>query len=352
MKGFDWFLFLPMVLLIIFGIVILSSTSAQLAKDQLIFATLGLLLYFFVSLIDFRIYKPLAVYIFLANILLLFLTLFFGVYSQGAIRWIPIPFSHLTLQPSEFMKVSLAILLAAFLDSRFWDYRFRAYLLSFAFTLLPAVLIFRQPDLGTSLVLVSIWLGLVVSGKVRLAYLLISFLLILAASPLFYFSLQGYQRERLINFLSPQSDPLGSGYHVLQSKIAVGSGRIWGRGFGRGTQSHLRFLPEYHTDFIFATLSEEWGFLGALVVLLLYGLILFRILAVSRASPFLFGQLLSIGIFAMLLVQVVINVGMNLGLAPITGIPLPFLSSGGSSLATLMISLGMVQAVARRSRRV
>ena len=147
-------------------------------------------------------------------------------------------------------------------------------------------------------------------------------------------------------------DPLGGGYHVLQSEIAVGSGRVLGRGFGRGTQSHLRFLPEYHTDFIFASLSEEWGFLGSAVVVLLFGLVFIRIILISMNSQFLFGQLLSLGVLAMIFSQTVVNIGMNLGIAPITGVPLPLLSSGGSSLVLTMASLGILQSVARSSKRV
>ena len=250
------------------------------------------------------------------------------------------------------MKLSLIILLSSLLSSRFGSSSIKDFLLTIFITLVPATLIFIQPDLGTTVVVLFIWLLLSLFARLRLSYFIYLLLVLLAISPIIFLSLRPYQRDRIKSFLDPSLDPLGSGYHVLQSEIAVGSGRVLGRGFGRGTQSHLRFLPEYHTDFIFASLSEEWGFLGSAVVVLLFGLVFIRIILIGMNSQFLFGQLLSLGVLAMIFSQTVVNIGMNLGIAPITGVPLPLLSSGGSSLVLTMASLGILQSVARSSKRV
>lgn len=351
-KGFDWVLFTPMVLLITFGAAVLFSTSAETAKDQLIFAAIGLILYLYLTFIDFRVVRPFSPYIYFINFLLLLITLGFGIYSKGAIRWIPLGVQGFTLQPSEFMKLSLILALSAFFCSRYRNDGIKSYLISILILAVPLALIFIQPDLGTSVVMGFIWLVLVVSVRSKFSYLVLTLIFLFVVAPLSALFLKPYQRDRLSVFLSPKSDPLGSGYHVIQSEIAVGSGRFFGRGFGRGTQSHLRFLPEYHTDFIFATLSEEWGFIGSILVLILYGVILFRILSVGYSSGFLFGQLLSLGVFSMIFIQVSVNIGMNLGLSPITGIPLPLLSSGGSSTVLTMLSLGLVQSVARKRKEV
>ena len=352
LKGFDVLLFIPMVLLVSFAVVVLFSTSAVVARDQLIFSILGLVLYFLFSFADFRVLKPLSFYLYLFNVLLLLVTLAFGIYSKGAIRWIPLGIEGFTFQPSEFMKLSLIILLSSLLSSRFGSSSIKDFLLTTFITLVPATLIFIQPDLGTTVVVLFIWLLLSLFVRLRPSYFIYLLLVLLAISPIIFLSLRPYQRDRIKTFLDPSLDPLGSGYHVLQSEIAVGSGRVLGRGFGRGTQSHLRFLPEYHTDFIFASLSEEWGFLGSAVVVLLFGLVFIRIILIGMNSQFLFGQLLSLGVLAMIFSQTVVNIGMNLGIAPITGVPLPLLSSGGSSLVLTMASLGILQSVARSSKRV
>lgn len=352
LKDFDFLLFVPIVLLLLFGIVVLSSTSNTAARDQLIFVFIGLTVFLVCSFLDFRILKEFSLLLYLFNVFLLIITLGFGIYSKGAVRWIPLGIGGFTFQPSEFMKLSLIISISGFLSNRLGRSDFRDFIFSIIIVLVPSVLIFVQPDLGTAMVMWFIWLSIILGARLRLVYLVYFFLVLILVSPLFLWSLKPYQRQRIEYFFSPSSDPLGSGYHVLQSQIAVGSGMITGRGFGRGTQSHLRFLPEYHTDFIFASLAEEWGFLGAIVVLLLFGLIFFRITLIGIRSPSLFGQFLSLGVLVMIFVQAVINISMNLGIAPITGVPLPLLSSGGSSLVLTMASLGLIESVARGSGKV
>jgi len=341
-----------MVLLLAFGLAVLFSTSGVAFREQVVFTAFGIFLYFGISFVDFRLLKVFSAHLYFLLILLLLITLFFGIYSKGAIRWIPLGIEGFTLQPSEFMKLGLIVFLSAFLSGRFGNLTFRDFGLSLLMALLPSSLVYFQPDLGTAAVIILIWFSLSVMARFKFAYFITLFFVIMLFLPLMFFSLKPYQRERLRTYVVPSLDPLGRGYHVLQSEIAVGSGKIFGRGFGRGTQSHLRFLPEYQTDFVFASLSEEWGFLGSAIVLVLFGIIFFRLISVSSGSPFLFGQFLGLGIFSMLFSQMLINIGMNLGVVPITGIPLPLLSSGGSSLILTLISLGIVQSVARTGKRV
>ncbi len=209
-------------------------------------------------------------------------------------------------------------------------------------------MVFRQPDLGSALVVASLYLGIVFSAGIPLKFLSLGLISTGISLPIFWHFLKDYQRVRLTNFINPLTDPLKGGYHLLQSIIAVGSGQFLGRGLGQGTQSQLRFLPESHTDFIFASLGEELGFLGTSLLICLYGLMFLGILRAAKKSPDQFGQLVCVGVFSMFLFQVFINIGMNIGLVPITGITLPFISFGGSSLLSSLICLGLVISVSLR----
>jgi len=272
-----------------------------------------------------------------------------GVVTRGAVRWLEIGAQQ--FQPSEFSKVALILFLASLLRKRCGSVSRKIFLLSLASTMLPVVLVYFQPDLGTAIILLTIWLGLIIAAGLKPVNLFLMLAGGLGFLVPLWSLLKDYQRQRILNFLNPALDPLGGGYNVLQSTIAVGSGQIWGRGFGRGTQSHLQFLPEYHTDFIFASLSEEWGFVGSTLLLLFFAVLLLRILVIAREARDDFGSLLVVGVFSFLLPQVFINTGMNLGLMPITGIPLPLVSYGGSSLWVTMMALGLVQSVAMRRKR-
>jgi len=227
---------------------------------------------------------------------------------------------------------------------------FRAFLISLVLTAVPVVLVYFQPDLGTAIILLVIWLGIIVAAGIKPLYLFLMAFLGLGTLVPLWSVLKDYQQKRIISFLNPALDPLGSGYNVLQAQIAVGSGQFWGRGFGRGTQSHLQFLPEHYTDFIFAALSEEWGLIGSVALLLFFAVLLCRVLVVARAARDDFGTLIAVGVFSFLLPQIFINIGMNLGVMPITGIPLPLVSYGGSSLWVTMMALGLVQSVAIRRK--
>lgn len=353
LRRLDFLLLLPASLLTVFGLVVLSSTSVAVARDQVVFALLGVSLFLIFSQIEANFLRAFSPHLYILSLLLLILTVLFGIYSKGATRWIPLGIAGLTFQPSELVKFCLIIVLSDFWTQRFGSSRLWDLLLSFLLILPPAALIFWQPDLGTTLVLISIWFVLTVSSiRFGIRQLLGLLLVFLVFTLVLFLVMRPYQRERILSFLAPSLDPLGGGYHALQSEIAVGSGRLWGRGFGRGTQSHLRFLPEYQTDFIFATLSEEWGFIGSLIVVLLFGFLLFRIVKTSHQADATFDQLICLAIFGMIFFQMLINIAMNLGIAPVTGVPLPLLSSGGSSLVLTLLSLGVVQSVASRSRRV
>lgn len=216
---------------------------------------------------------------------------------------------------------------------------------------IPLFLIFKQPDLGNTIIFLLILTSLLFIGGLRWFLMLGLLIVSSGAIPLLGRFLKDYQRERITSFLNPQSDPLGTGYHLIQAMVTVGSGQIFGRGLGLGTQSHLQFLPEQHTDFIFASLSEELGFLGAVLLIVLYGLLLWKILNIAKNSKDPFGILISAGIFAMLLAQIGINIGMNVGLLPITGVTLPLISYGGSSIISTMISLGVIESIAKGKKR-
>lgn len=348
-KNFDWGLFLATILLLSFGLLVIYSTSPEAAKEQLIFAVLGLSAYLFVLSFDYNILKAFAGVLYLFSLLLLLFTYFWGAVFHGAARWFAL--GGVTFQPSEISKFIIILALGAFFSSRFWDkFSLRSFGLSLFAVLLPVAFVYLQPDLGTALILLAIWLGIAVIAGVRPLFLLLLLgIFSLSSIPLF-FSLKDYQQQRILTFFNPSRDPLGSGYHVGQSLIAVGSGQLFGRGFGRGTQSHLKFLPAYHTDFIFAALAEEWGFIGSFALLVLISFFLWRLLKVSISATDDFGLLVAVGVFSMIFFQTAVSIGMNLGLMPVTGIPLPLISSGGSSLITTLVALGLAQSVAMRRK--
>ncbi len=341
LKKADPFLFLVMILALVFGLVVILSTNREAFGRQIIFALSGLVIYIGVSLFDYRLLRKVPIGLYAAIVGLLGLVFVSGAVTRGAVRWLE--FRTTQFQPSEFSKATLVLLLASLLSSHISRLSFKVFFASVTLTAVPVLLVYLQPDLGTSITLLTIWLGMIMATGLKPAHLFLTTAAGLGLLVPLWSILKDYQRQRLTSFLNPAGDPLGSGYNVLQAQIAVGSGQFWGRGFGRGTQSHLQFLPEHHTDFIFASLSEEWGFMGALVLLLFFAILLARILAVARDAGDGFGNLIAIGVFSFLLPQVFINVGMNLGIMPITGIPLPLVSYGGSSLWVTMAALGLVQ---------
>ncbi|MBI3485644.1 rod shape-determining protein RodA [Candidatus Daviesbacteria bacterium] len=332
---------IPVLLLISFGTLVIYTSEPQQALAQAIFAIIGLGGFFLLSNFDYRMFKPLNRVIYFSILFLLVVVFLIGFETRGSLRWISLgPFN---LQPSEFAKISLILCLAEFWsnNSPNWKNIAKSLVILLPFTLL----IFRQPDLGTALTLGFIWLSLLIATNVSLIKLAVIFILNFILAPLGWLFLKSYQKQRLISFIFPGQDPLGVGYNVIQSTIAVGSGEIFGRGLGRGTQSRLQFLPEFRTDFIFAFIAEELGLIGSAIVLGLYLAIFYFCFKILINTKEQFGDLLVIGIVSMLFFQVFVNIGMNTGILPITGITLPLLSYGGSSIITTLLSLGIVSSV-------
>lgn len=341
----DWITALLLLCLGLFGLFLLLTISSSYFVSQLLYLIVGFVLLFAFSLIDpFLLWWFAPIGYVLAN---LFLALsYFGPTIRGATRWIFIFGAQ--IQPSELIKPFLLLAFAYFMAK--YSPRVLAnipkLLILFA---IPFFLVLRQPDLGSSLIYASFWSAMMLAGGIPIWFVVATVSLLGILGPFLWNHLAPYQQGRITTFLNPTLDPKGAGYNALQAMIAVGSGQLFGRGLGRGTQSHLRFLPEFHTDFIFATLIEELGFLGGTLLLAGYGMLLARIIApilkgiVTDTRVFLY----SFGLFAMLISQIFINAGMNMGLIPITGITLPLVSYGGSSILSTAIAFGILWALSR-----
>lgn len=339
----NWPITLSSFLLVSVGILVIYSSSKELAIQQFAYTVAGITIFLAISQQELSSIRSLIKPIFIFMLFLLALVLFLGIETRGSVRWIPLGIFN--IQPSEFVKPALILFLAKFWSKNIpsWINIFKSLVYSAPFILL----IFRQPDLGSALTIIAIWMGILISTRVSLKKLVILALIVICTIPVSWLFLHDYQKQRILSFLSPQSDPLGTGYNLIQSTIAVGSGEIFGRGLGRGTQSRLQFLPEFRTDFIFASIAEEMGFLGAVLILSIYLFLLMYCLKVAHQTHDLFSFLIVIGVTLMLLFQTIVNIGMNIGLMPITGITLPLISYGGSSLIATYFSLGMVAAIAR-----
>lgn len=353
-RNFDWVLPLAMILLISLGILMIASTALgessnyDLVIRQLVFAGIGLIVFLAASQVDLDLLRPFSVIFYAISLILLAGVLIYGLEARGSLRWIDL--GAFRFQPSELVKLSTILLLAHLFAS--WDMkRIKNISITSAIVIVPAGLIMIQPDLGSAAILLLIWIGMLATTNFPKKIMAAGLAIGAASIPILVNYLQPYQKQRILTFLDPNADPLGTGYNIIQSTIAVGSGGLFGRGFGRGTQSHLNFLPEHHTDFIFATLAEELGLVGALILFALLGAILWRLLR-SLTQVDHFGGLVLVGLFLYIFFQAAINIGMNIGLAPITGITLPFVSYGGSSLISLMLGLGIAEAIIRRRKPV
>ena len=351
LKRFDTILFILMVLLIIFGLVVQYSLSLAVEGEstgdffkQCIFALIGLFLFLIVFLTDFRFVRSSAYIIYLLTILLLVGVLFFGQTFRGVQGWLN--FGFFNFQPAELAKLTAIIILAKFWQEARLPVRFKHLLISFILILPLIFLIICQPDLGSASMIVILWFGilfLVDKNKKHFISLLIVLIIVVSSSWLFF--LKDYQKDRILTYINPQTDPLNRGYQITQSIVAVGSGQIVGRGFGLGPQSQLRFLPAGETDFIFAVLAEEFGFIGCLILLSIYVSFFYRLIRLARTVYDNFGLILILGTTLSIFFQAFINIGMNIGLVPIVGVPLPFVSYGGSSLLISMISISLVESV-------
>lgn len=352
---FDVIIFSSSILLLFLGLLMIYSTTnnsngSVLWLRQALFAGIGLGGMFGLAFYDYRNLKKITPWLYLAIIVLLLFVYFFGPAVRGSVRWIDLGFFR--LQPAEFAKLAMVIVMAKFFDQQGERLKnFRYVVLSMIYLIVPFLLVLIEPDLGSALVILFTWFGMVLFSRINKKHLLtLIVLFLIVAVVAWFFFLHDYQKQRVYTFLDPASDPQGQGYNVLQSIVAVGSGHLWGWGIGRGSQSQLQFLPERQTDFIFASTAQELGFFGSTFILLLYIVIFYRLIKTCMRSRDNFGAHLTIGIFMMLFVQVVINVGMNIGLLPVTGIPLPLLSLGGSSLITTLLALGIIQSIVARQK--
>lgn len=402
-RGMDWLLLIAVWLITLLGAVAIHSAELHIGEkdgfQHLAIAGVGTILLFLLARVPTSVFISVHWWVYGISCALLLAVSLFGVEANGAQSWLPI--AGFNLQPSEFAKISIILTQAALLQ-RVPANGLRGILRVFAATVLPLGLILSEPDLGTSLVFGAITLGMLYWANARLGWIVLMLSPLVAAilfalplpyalnlvlwflwtlgmgvvawqnlplgwigaiggivlnlsgaglGQLLWSVLKDYQKDRLLMFLDPDKDPLGAGYHLIQSRIAIGAGGLWGRGLFHGTQTQLGFIPEQHTDFIFSAIGEELGFLGGLLVLGLFWLIGLRLLQIANSARNDFGSLLAIGLFAMLMFQAVVNIGMTMNLFPVTGIPLPFLSYGRSALLATYIGLGLVQSVANHCPR-
>ncbi|MEW5758399.1 MAG: rod shape-determining protein RodA [Candidatus Omnitrophota bacterium] len=354
-------------ILAVFGLVLLSLINLytiskisqiqyikQVFFRQALWMIISFICMFGASKFPYRKLKLFTVPLFIFVCILLIFVSVFGATRLGAQRWIKLWW--LNFQPSELAKVSVVLLLAHYFSKKNIFYVkqnanqfgiFKALILPFILILIPVGFILKQPDLGTALVLIFIFISMLFIVGINKKFIIFFILASLLLAPFFWNSLKPYQKDRILVFINPNLDPLGAGYTIIQSKIAVGSGRIFGKGLVDATQSRLRFLPEAHTDFIFASFCEKWGFIGVLILFSLYYLLIYQTLNIAEKTKDMFGKLLSYGIVLSLGMQIFINISMNLGLLPIVGLPLPIMSYGGSSLVITFLSLGILLNISR-----
>jgi len=348
----DWVLWGAVLLLTAIGLTAIYSVSLgsdpidySSFKKQIVIFVFALLIALVVSFLNYSIFRMYSRYLYWGSVLLLLGVLFFGVTINGTTGWFNV--FGFNFQPVELAKLALVLFLAKFFSNRYQQFNeARHIIVSFVGTMILTFLVLMQPDAGSALVLLGLWFLLLTVSGVKWRYI-ITLVLILSVATLFLwgFVFQDYQKERVHNFINPQLDPLGSGYNVTQAIIAVGSGGLWGRGLGFGSQSQLKFIPESQTDFIFAVIAEELGLLGVTLVLSLWFVIFYRLLKAAKQAPDDFGMYLLLGIAVVFLIHLIVNIGMNIGVLPVTGISLPFLSSGGSFLMTSVFMIGMAQSV-------
>jgi len=353
-RNFDFVLLGATVLLIAFGVAMIHSATLgtpnlrNLAPKQALYALLGLALMLLAAAIDYRLLASFDKFLYALGVVPLVAVLAIGRTMHGAQRWISLRF--FPFQPSELAKVLLIVTLAKLLADHPIG-RFRFVLLSLAHVALPMVLIYLQPDLGMAVILGLMWLAMALMAGMRLPHLGLLAAAGTLSAPLIWNLLEDYMRRRLILFLNPALEPEAR-YNLDQALISIGSGGWLGKGYGSGSQSQLHFLRVRHTDFIFSVIGEEMGLLGALLLFALLLVILLRIIRAASLARDAFGRLIACGVAAAIFLQSVVNIGMNLGLLPVTGIPLPFVSYGGSSLVTFLLAEGLVQSVIMRHKKI
>lgn len=342
----DPLLFILLSIMLIFGLFLLYSAGNQsyaLIERQLLHIGLAFFVLFAFSQIPPRIYQQWAPWLFTAGIVLLIVVLVMGVVGKGAQRWLNLGLFR--FEPSEIMKLSMPMILAWYLNEYHLPPRAKHLFACILLVAVPALLTAKQPDLGTALMLMLTGFFVLVLAGISWRFIAFSILISVACMPLFWHFMHDYQRQRVLIFLNPERDPLGSGYHIIQSKIAIGSGGFLGKGWLQGTQAHLEFLPEHTTDFIFALCGEEFGLLGCFLLLSMALAIVARCLYISIQAQDTFTRLLAGGLSLSFFSGVFVNIGMVTGILPVVGLPLPLISYGGTTLVTMMASFGVIMSI-------
>ncbi len=355
-RDFDFILVIAVLLLMAYGVAMIQSATANspglvgLAKRQFIYGIAGLVVMIVLTLFDYRILCGLQKPIYLALIALLVMVDAIGMTSGGAQRWIDL--GLFPIQPSELSKILIILIMARYLA----DYEDRMNRLLYVIVALlllapPVILIYLEPDLGTAIAVAIIGGTMILMSGMRLLHIILLGIAGIAAIPVVWMSLEDYMRERVLLFLNPESN-LTASYNIQQALISIGSGGWLGKGYGQGTQSQLHFLRVRHTDFIFSVIAEELGFVGAVLLMLLLLVVLLRLIRIAEQARDALGRSIAIGVATLIFFQSVVNIGMNLSLMPVTGIPLPFVSYGGSSLMTMLMAIGLAENVALRHRKI
>ncbi len=326
-----------------------ATLNPMLMWKQALWVAIGLAAYGLMTTVSYTRWLDLSVIGYVAVVVLLAVVELAGTIKLGAARWLTI--FGFSLQPSEFAKLTCACVVARYVADQPRPLSGRALVVSAVIVGVPALLVFAQPDLGSSSILVAIWLGVVWVGGISRRQLTVLAMAGLMAMPVAWHVLKAYQRARLLVFLNPQADPLGAGYTIIQSEIAIGSGRWWGRGWMAGTQSQLNFLPERHADFLYSVIGEEWGWVGAVTVLVLFGWLLWRAVRIALDHSEPHGRLLATALASWIGYQMLVNVGMVMGVVPVVGVPLPLLSYGGSAMVVTWMAVGLLQSIHRFGTR-
>jgi rod shape determining protein RodA len=358
-QRFDYILFGMMIVLIVFGILMIRSATLGAIDDELIsrlpdqilYATIGLAVMFGLAALDYRMLAGISTWLYVLTIILLLLVRVLGVEgAAGAQRWINL---GIQIQPSEIGKITIIITLSTYLAKRYARIGdLRVLVGSMIHLGIPTLLIFLQPNLGTTIVFSVIWVTLVWAAGLRLQHITIAAVLLIVGMPLLWSVMEPYQRARITTFIAPDVQDRDTYYNIQQANISVGSGGILGKGYASGTQNRLRFLRVRHTDFIYSVIAEEFGMVGGVAVMAGIGVVIFRILRGARLASDALGSLICYGIAAIIFFQTFVSIGMNLNMLPVTGLVLPFISSGGTSLLSMMAGVGLAQSVIIRRRRI
>jgi len=346
----DPYLLLGLFALMTISLTVLYSVAGYgMVYRQVIRLVVALTVMIILAQIPPEFYQRWAPGVYIACILMLIAVLVFGHTGKGAQRWLDLGITK--FQPSEIMKLIMPLMVAYYVSEYTLPTRFKQAFIALLIVIVPTLLIAKQPDLGTSILVASSGLFVLFLAGISWVYIAIAFILILIFIPiLWYFLMHDYQRGRVLTLLNPEADPLGAGYHIIQSKIAIGSGGFWGKGWQHGTQSQLEFLPERHTDFIFSVFSEEFGFVGVLVLLSIYIFIIGRGLWIANQAQDAFTKLIAGSITLTFFVYVFVNIGMVSGLLPVVGVPLPIVSFGGTSIVTLLAGFGILMSIQTHKR--